>query len=157
MGNLELFSVHKILHIYTESIETYSENTCTWKESIYVYGADEKRLLSYSPGTPRGTNLIILWEDELSLIGQSSSNRRHLFDTPYSQPTNDRSPTMVKYCGLSHGHRLFMTFLHLYEERHLQTCMQQHPDARVHCTAHALIKRSFLMHCNKCIICSRTQ
>jgi hypothetical protein len=54
MANLGLFAVHKIFSKYTES------NIRIWRiRGKNLCGADEKRLLAYSPNTPRGTNMII--------------------------------------------------------------------------------------------------
>ncbi len=73
----------------------------------------------------------------IPLIGQSSSKRRHLFETPYSQPTNDRSRQWLDIAAYPTPRSwLFMTFLHLYEGRPVQTCMQQRPWRRsaLYCT-----------------------
>jgi hypothetical protein len=81
-----------------------------------------------------------------------SQDRRHLFDIPYilnhewSFADNGKILRLIPRPWLF----IFVTFLHLYEGRPLQTCMQQQPDARVHCTAHAQTK--WCVQCSNVII-----
>jgi hypothetical protein len=55
-GNLGLFAAHKIVSECAESIETHSENT---RKEFIVPKEDAKRLLAYSPNTPRDIKVCI--------------------------------------------------------------------------------------------------
>jgi len=87
-------------------------------KNLCVHGADEKRLLldvfswyakRYKSDHSMRRRTIPDWSMVIP-IGQSSSNRRHLFDTPSFHLTNDCSPTMVRYCGIFHGHGCLWPF-----------------------------------------------
>ncbi len=58
MENIEnwVISVHKIVSKYAESILTYLE---IHGKNLCVHGEDAKRLLAYSPNTPRDKNECI--------------------------------------------------------------------------------------------------